>query len=193
MDNFIKELKAAIEQDEKENILKQELTGDIEKDKYAIDSDSAANYFCKLVKENEEEINKINKYVDDELEQIRIRYDNYRNEQISSLEKQNIYYKNMLEMYTHKQLEGKKKKSIKLPYGTLQIRKQQPEIEYNKEALEWLEQNKPEYINITQTKKVDRNKIKKDGFISNSNILYIDEIEVPGVTITERPDKFEVK
>ena len=86
MDNFIEELKAAIEQDEKENILKQELTGDIEQDKYAIDSDSVANYFCKLVKQNEEEINKINTYVDEVLEQIRIRYDNYRNEQIDSLE-----------------------------------------------------------------------------------------------------------
>ena len=193
MDNFIEELKAAIEQDEKENILKQELTGDIEQDKYAIDSDSVANYFCKLVKQNEEEIKKINEYVDNELEQIRIRYDNYRNEQINSLEKENIYYKNMLEVYTHKQLEGKKKKSIKLPYGTLQIRKQQPEITYDKEALEWLEQNKPEYINITQTKKIDKNKIKKDCFISDSNVLYIDEIKVPGVSIIERPDKFEVK
>lgn len=193
MDNFLEELKLAIQQDEKQRILKHDLTGDIEQDRYAIDNDSAANYFCKLVKQNEEKINKINEYVDNELEQIRITYDNYRNEQVDALERQNNYYKNMLEVYTYNQLEGKKKRSIKLPYGTLQIRKQQAEIKYNDEVLNWLEENMPNYIKTKETKSIDKTKLKKDCFISDSNVLYINEIQIPGITIIEKPDKFEVK
>ena len=192
MNNFLEELNAAIAEYEK-NEYEKELTGDIEEDKYVINNDSMANYFCKLIKQLEEKINEINLHTDNEIEKIRIVYDNFRNEEVLKLTKQIDYYTGMLETYAYKSLEGTKKKSIKLPYGTLQIRKQQPEIKYEDEALEWLKENKPEYVTIKETSSINKTKLKKDGFINTDNAMYIDEIKIPGILITERPDKFEVK
>lgn len=191
MDNLLEELKIAIAEDERKGL--NELTGDSETDKRLITDDSKANFFCKIIKQNQEEIDKINSFVDDELEQIRIRYDNYRNEKIDSLQSQIDYFTSLLESYTYNQLENKKAKSIKLPYGTLQIRKQQPVIEYDDSSLEWLKENKPEYINVKISESIDKKKIKKDCYVNSDDVLYIDEEKVPGVSIIHKPDKFEIK
>ena len=199
MDDFLKELQAAVEKEERESMGLQNMTGDAERDRKLIDCDSKADYFIKLIKKEQEEINKINDYVDQEIEKTRIVYDNYRNEEVAKRQKQIDYFKFMLEIYTIDSLEGKKAKSIKLPHGTLQIRKQQPTITVSDETLEWLIKKKPELVK-TETKvktSIDKNKLKKDGFINDSNVMFIEvnnvEVEVPGVTVTQNPDKFEIK
>lgn len=199
MDDFLRELQAAVEKEERESIGLQDMTGDAEQDRRLIDCDSKADYFIKLVKKSQEEIDKINDYVDQEIEKARIIYDNYRNEEVAKRQKQIDYFKFMLETYTIDSLEGKKARSIKLPHGVLQIRKQQPTITVSDETLEWLINKKPELVK-TETKvktSVDKNKLKKDGFINDSNVMFVEvdnvEVEVPGVTVTQNPDKFEIK
>lgn len=199
MDDFLRELQAAIEKEERESMGLQDMTGDAEQDRRLIDCDSKADYFIKLVKKSQEEIDKINDYVDQEIEKTRIIYDNYRNEEVAKRQKQIDYFKFMLETYTIDSLEGKKARSIKLPHGVLQIRKQQPTITVSDETLEWLINKKPELVK-TETKvktSVDKNKLKKDGFINDSNVMFVEvdnvEVEVPGVTVTQNPDKFEIK
>ena len=199
MDDFLKELQAAVEKEERESMGLQNMTGDAEQDRKLIDCNSKADYFIKLIKKEQEEINKINDYVDQEIEKTRIVYDNYRNEEVTKRQKQIDYFKFMLEIYTIDSLEGKKAKSIKLPHGVLQIRKQQPTITVTDETLEWLINKKPELVK-TKTKvekSIDKNKLKKDGFINDSNVMFVEidnvNVEVPGVTVTQNPDKFEIK
>ena len=199
MDDFLKELQAAVEKEERESMGLQNMTGDAEQDKRLIDCDSKADYFIKLIKKGQEEINEINNYVDQEIEKARIIYDNYRNEEVAKRQKQIDYFKFMLETYTIDALEGKKAKSIKLPHGVLQIRKQQPTITVTDETLEWLINKKPELVK-TKTKvekSIDKSKLKKDGFINDSNVMFVEidnvNVEVPGVTVTQNPDKFEIK
>lgn len=199
MDDFLRELQAAVEKEERESMGLQDMTGDAEQDRRLIDCDSKADYFIKLVKKSQEEIDKINDYVDQEIEKTRIIYDNYRNEEVAKRQKQIDYFKFMLETYTIDSLEGKKARSIKLPHGVLQIRKQQPTITVTDETLEWLINKKPELVKTeTKVKKsIDKNKLKKDSFVNDSNVMFVEvdnvEVEVPGVTVTQNPDKFEIK
>lgn len=199
MDDFLKELQAAVEKEERESMGLQNMTGNAEQDRRLIDCDSKADYFIKLIKKEQEEINEINNYVDQEIEKARIIYDNYRNEEVDKRQKQIDYFKCMLETYTIDSLEGKKAKSIKLPHGVLQIRKQQPTITVSDETLEWLINKKPELVKTkTEVKRsIDKNKLKKDGFINDSNVMFVEidnvNVEVPGVTVTQNPDKFEIK
>ena len=119
MDDFLKELQEAVEKEERERLGFDKMTGDASSDSALIDCDSKADYFIKLIKKNQEEIDKINDYVNSELEKTRVTYENYRNEQIESRQKQIAYFQNMLESYAYDAIQGKKTKTIKFLGGNL--------------------------------------------------------------------------
>ena len=73
MDDFLKELQAAVEKEERESMGLQNMTGDAEQDRRLIDCDSKADYFIRLIKKEQNEIDKINNYVDQEIEKARSR------------------------------------------------------------------------------------------------------------------------
>lgn len=77
-----------------------------------------------------------------------------------------------------------KLKTMKLPHGTLKMRKQQPQYEYDEETLlPWAKENLPEAVVIKEA--VAKTPVKK--YVQETGEM------VPGVTITERPEKFSVE
>jgi hypothetical protein len=106
------------------------------------------------------------------------------------------YLDELLEQYHRAVLKDNPKlKTIKLPHGELQIRKQQPEYLKEDSALAvYVKTNRPELL-IPQEPKVDWSTLKKslqatdDGRAVDTETGEI----VPGVSITERPAKFQIK
>ena len=116
--------------------------------------------------------------------------------EIEKVKRRQQYYIRALEDFTRRELEGSNKKSIKLPNGTLAIKKQQPHYEYaDEQFIEWAESYFPELIKVTipePKKTIDKKELKKRSFIDDG-MLFIDGLEVQGVSVEEREEKFEVK
>jgi phage host-nuclease inhibitor protein Gam len=95
------------------------------------------------------------------------------------------YFDGLLLGYMNKlRQEDPKLKTVKLPDGELKIRKQQPEYTYDDDQLlAWAKVHYPEYVQVKET--VYKPDIK-------SHIKETGEV-VPGVTISDRPDKFIVE
>jgi hypothetical protein len=104
------------------------------------------------------------------------------------------WYRSSLEVWARQQNEADPKlKTINLPYGSLKVRAQQPEWTYDDAALlAYLQANRPELVRT----KVEPNKVdlKKAVQVNGAHALDPQTGEIiPGVTITERPPKFELE
>lgn len=105
-------------------------------------------------------------------------------------------YAMRLEMYLReevaKQLEaGKKpKKTIKLPYGNISLKAQQPKFERNEaELLQYAEE--AGFVRVK--KETDWAALKKQCVVADGKLYDMNGECVPGVSVVEQPDKFEVK
>lgn len=77
-----------------------------------------------------------------------------------------------------------KLKTVKLPHGSLKMRKQQPEFQYDEtQLLPWAKENLPEAVVVKES--VAKTPVKK-------HIQETGEM-VPGVQMVERPEKFSVE
>lgn len=95
------------------------------------------------------------------------------------------------EQVAEQQASGKKlKKTIKLPYGTIALKKQQPEFTKDAEAL--LEYAKSvEMVKVKE--EADWAAIKKVSRIHEGKMYDQNGEVIPGVSVFERDDKFEIK
>lgn len=104
----------------------------------------------------------------------------------------------LLEEYHRKIIaENPKRKTIKFPYGTLELRKQPDEWAIDEEVLvPWLLENRPELVIVPPPPepKPDRNGIKKAFTVKDGKAICMDTGEVvPGVAVHERGLKFSIK
>jgi phage host-nuclease inhibitor protein Gam len=111
-----------------------------------------------------------------------------------SLEKEAEYFANLLQVYHRTVLEeNPKAKTIKLPFGTLKARQQQPEYVRDEEKLlAWTKQNRPDAVKVKES--VDWTKLKET--ISNvvDGLAITEDGEViEGVKVVERGVKFTVE
>ena len=192
-EDFIKDLNESISKMEAEE-LNINVTGDEESDREMIQNPQQANYFCKVVNELREERAKTEELINQELKRVQREYEAYKTKELNRIDGQIQYFSGLLESYATKELQNSKKRSIKLPHGTLSIKKQQDKYDYDEEAiLECLKKNKQDkFIKVQTVETVNKKDLKKEGFSHNGK-LYLDNIEVKGVVITSQPDKFEVK
>lgn len=192
-EDFIKDLNESISKMEAEE-LNINVTGDEESDREMIQNPQQANYFCKVVNELREERAKTEELINQELERVQKEYEAYKTKELNRIDGQIRYFSGLLESYATKELQNSKKRSIKLPHGTLSIKKQQDKYDYDEDAiLECLKKNKQDkFIKVQTVETVNKKDLKKEGFSHNGK-LYLDNIEVKGVVITAQPDKFEVK
>ena len=169
---------------------------DIEsEDGILIRNNTDADFYIKLINRLRREIDEINEFVDAELErQVRL-YESYREERLRPIENQIKFYEESLRTYTMNELADSSKKSIKLPNGTLAIRKQQPAYNYNEEeVMQFLKENELEqYITTKTTESLNKKEIKKDFVVNNNNQLVYNNKIVPGASVEFKDDKFEVK
>lgn len=192
-EDFIKDLNECISKMEAEE-LNINVTGNEESDREIIQNPQQANYFCKVVNELREERTKTEELINQELERVQREYEAYKTKEFNRIDGQIQYFSGLLESYATKELQNSKKRSIKLPHGTLSIKKQQDKYDYDEDAIiECLKKNKQDkFIKVQTVETVNKKDLKKEGFSHNGK-LYLDNIEVKGVVITAQPDKFEVK
>jgi hypothetical protein len=192
-EDFIKNLNESISKMEAEE-LNINVTGNEESDREIIQNPQQANYFCKVVNELREERAKTEELINQELERVQREYEAYKTKEFNRIDGQIQYFSGLLESYATKELQNSKKRSIKLPHGTLSIKKQQDKYDYDEDAiLECLKKNKQDkFIRVQTVETVNKKDLKKEGFSHNGK-LYLDNIEVKGVVITAQPDKFEIK
>ncbi len=189
-DDFLADLNQAIKEEEEKAL-------DIdyqEEDNELIKNQAQANYFCKVVAELREEKNKKNELIDQEIQRIKNHYEQFRLKQNNEIDRKIEFLERCLKSFAIKELEGSKKKSIKLPYGTLSFKKQQDKYEYSEELImDWLKNNNyTKYINTKTIESVDKKALKKESHVCNG-YLFIDNNKVDGVTVTKQDDKFEIK
>lgn len=192
-EDFIKDLNECISKMEAEE-LNINVTGNEESDREIIQNPQQANYFCKVVNELREERAKTEELINQELKRVQREYEAYKTKEFNRIDGQIQYFSGLLESYATKELQNSKKRSIKLPHGTLSIKKQQDKYDYDEDAIiECLKKNKQDkFIKVQTVETVNKKDLKKEGFSHNGK-LYLDNIEVKGVVITAQPDKFEVK
>lgn len=158
---------------------------------FSIQSMDQANYIARKLKEVRAEQSEAELTAKRYLSAYQEKVQNWLEKVSNPLKNQEEFYLRLLEDFAAQKLEGSSKKSLKLIEGTLQFRKQTDQYEYEDETLlAFAEEELPEYIKIKPS--VDKSKLKKDGTVRNGQ-LYINDKLVPGVTVTAREDKFDVK
>ena len=174
--------------------LKVKLAGDTEEDgTLLVKNKSDADFYLRQINKLKKQKEEINEFVDQEIErQLRL-YQEYREDRMRPLDNQIAFYENALKTFAMNEYAETNKKTIKLPNGTLAIKKQQPKYVYNDEqVLEFLQENN--YKDYIRTKaEVNKKDLKKNAAVNNNNELIIDGKVVPGVTVIPQEDKFEVK
>ncbi len=167
-----------------------------ESNEYLINDKHQANYFVKLSKQCEEDIQDIQRYVEEERERLMALLDNYLIDQVQAVERRKKFYDDALEAYAHRELDNSNKRSIKLPHGTIALKKQQPHYTYaDADIIEWAKEQHPELVKTTIPEpkvSIDKKKLKEQGTIMDG-LLYIDGVEVPGVQIEIKDDAFSIK
>lgn len=114
------------------------------------------------------------------------RIQDWENAEVGKLQRSLDFFTFLLEsFFLSQRTDDPALKHIKLPHGTIQARKQQPEYEYIEERiLPWAKEILPEAVVVKET--TNKNTVKtwmKENPDKN----------VPGVTVTERPEKIYVE
>ena len=180
-------LKAEVEE------LKVKLAEDVEEDgTLLVKNNSDADFYLRQINKLKEQKEEINKFVDQELERQMRLYQQYREDRIRPLDNQIAFYEEALRTFAMNEYAETNKKTIKLPNGTLSIRKQPPKYIYNdEEVLSFLKENNlNDYIRVKE--EVNKKDLKKATQVNNNNQMIIDGKEVPGVVVVPQDDKFEV-
>jgi hypothetical protein len=107
-------------------------------------------------------------------------------------QKQIDFFKGMLAPYAMTQLAGQKKRSLKLPSGTIGLRSLPVQFEKDDDVLlEWVKANLPGYVAVKES--VVWGELKKTVTVVDGKVLTEDGEIIPGVTATEPSDVFYVK
>lgn len=172
--------------DEEEQIL-----GIEEDEGFKIESIEQANYFARKLREVREERQEAEAAAKEQIEAYKERVDRWLSSVTSPLEYEEERILALLEQFAEEKLSGSNKRSLKLIEGTLQFRKQQPKFEYNDEVLlDYAQAQLPQFIKTKPS--VDKADLKKHVKVKEGKAYLGDDL-VPGITITELPDKFDVK
>ena len=180
-------LKAEVEE------LKVKLAEDVEEDgTLLVKNNSDADFYLRQINKLKEQKEEINKFVDQELERQMRLYQQYREDRMRPLDNQIAFYEEALRTFAMNEYAETNRKTIKLPNGTLSIRKQPPKYIYNdEEVLSFLKENNlNDYIRVKE--EVNKKDLKKATQINNNNQIMINGKEIPGVVVVPQDDKFEV-
>lgn len=190
--DFLNELNSFLEE---ENAKALNIEQDADNN-YLINDMHQANYFIGLSKQCDDEIDQIRLFIAEERDRLLKQLDDFEQQQIESIKKKQLYFNRALEDYTRRELEKSNKKSIKLPSGTLSVKKQQAHYEYDDIAvIEWAQVHYPSLLKVTVPEpktSIDKKELKKITSINNG-ALYLNGVMVPGIEVTEKEDAFSIK
>ncbi len=129
----------------------------------------------------------------------RAKIEDWEKGEAESLNREKDYFTSLLASYHMALLVGDPKaRTIRLPYGLLKCRKQQPEFVRDETALlTWVKANQPDFIKVKES--VDWAEFKKLTALAEPEGINAQVVDtttgmiVEGVTAIIRPDKFEVE
>lgn len=182
-----------------------------EQPKAIIDNDGKANYFMKLYSQILEEEAAVEKFVKEELIRQEELLKEYKAKKLAPISSRKEFFEGILEEYAKRELQDKKVKTLKLPYGELKIKKQQPKWEYDEATMVDSLKNYgfDNFVKETVKYTVPKTEFKKavkvedgEAFIYYEaygedevfgNVALKSKVKIDGVTITPQEDKFEIK
>lgn len=160
-----------------------------ESNEFRITDDLMADWAVEKINAARAERDRLVSLVQEKIEQLQDKRQLY----IVNFEENTSYLRAKLMDYfqTVKTQDTKTMKKYKLVSGTLVLKKQQPLYERDEAALlGWAETTVPELVKVK--KEVSWADLKKQADVSGDKLLLDGEI-IPGVTVIERPDTFEVQ
>ena len=160
-----------------------------ESDEFRITDDLLADWAVEKINAARAERDRLVSLVQEKMEQLEEKRKLY----IVDFEDNTSYLRTKLMDYfmTVKTQDTKTMKKYKLVSGTLVLKKQQSVYERDEGALlAWAETTVPELVKVK--KEVSWADLKKQADVSGDNLLLDGEI-IPGVTVVEREDVFEVQ
>ena len=160
-----------------------------ESGEFRITDDLMADWAVEKINAARAERDRLVSLVQEKIEQLQEKRQLY----IVNFEENTNYLRSKLMEYfmTVKTQDTKTMKKYKLVSGTLILKKQQPMYERDEaKLLTWAEQTAPELVKVK--KEVSWSDLKKQADVSGNKLLLDGEI-IPGVTVVERPDTFEVQ
>ena len=157
-------------------------------------SKSQANFYIKLYNQLLLEEAEMNDLCDAEIERVRKSITLFREKRQIEIDRKKEYFTSILKEYAMTELDGKKAKTIKLPYGNLSFKKQQPKYDYGDETelKAIVKEINPELIKTEIVEKLDKTSLKKNGIVKDGQ-FYLGDTVIPGVTVKPQDDKFEIK
>ena len=167
------------------------LIGDVD-NQYMIKNQDEANIYVRRYKNVIAQMNEIEETSKEALSKYTNKVNVWKESSLAPLQRKLQYYETLLQQYAEHQLEGSNKKSLKLIEGTIGFRTPPVKFNYNdEEVLYWLKQvNASDYLKETTT--INKEALKKAGTIKDDK-FYINDVEVPGITLTKQDKKFVVK
>ena len=156
---------------------------------FRITNDLMADWAVEKINAARAERDRLVSLVQEKIEQLQEKRQLY----MSNYEENTSYLRGKLMDYflTVKTQNTKTMKKYKLVSGTMVLKRQQPLYERDEGALlAWAETTVPELVKVT--KEVSWADLKKQTDISGDKLLLDGEI-IPGVTVVEREDVFEVQ
>ena len=160
-----------------------------ESGEFRITDDLMADWAVEKINAARAERDRLVSLVQEKMEQLQEKRQLY----MSNFEDNTSYLRAKLMDYfmTVKTQDTKTMKKYKLVSGTLVLKKQQPLYERDEAALMgWAEKTVPELVKVK--KEVSWADLKKEADVSGDKLLLDGEI-IPGVTVIEREDVFEVQ
>ena len=160
-----------------------------ESNEFRITDDLMADWAVEKINAARAERDRLVSLVQEKIEQLEEKRKLY----IVNFEENTSYLRSKLMEYfsTVKTQDTKTMKKYKLVSGTLILKKQQPMYERDEaKLLTWAEQTVPELVKVK--KEVSWADLKKQADVSGDKLLLDGEI-IPGVTVVEREDVFEVQ
>lgn len=171
----------------------RELGIEIENERFAITNDEQANFFLRRLQDIRSEKDKINQTCNNEIERFTTKVNNFRAKEILSLDNTENYFNALLEAYAKKQLEGTKKKSFKLPFGTMSFKKGQRKMVYEDETLMSFIKNNNLNEFIRTKEEINKSELKKVVAINDDGIVTYNGQVVEGVTTLPGEESFTIK
>lgn len=160
-----------------------------ESEEFRITDDVMADWAVEKINAARAERDRLVSLVQEKMEQLQEKRQLY----ITNFEESTSYLRAKLMDYfmTVKTRDTKTMKKYKLVSGTLVLKRQQPVYERDEGALlAWAETTVPELVKVK--KEVSWADLKKQADVSGDKLLLDGEI-IPGVTVVEREDVFEVQ
>ena len=152
-----------------------------------------ANFYIKLFNEVVKEEIETEELCKSEIDRVTRGITEFKDKKLSELNKKKEYFSSILQQYASAELEGKKIKTIKLPYGSVSFKKQQPKYIYaaDEELVLAMKSINPELITTKITESVNKAQLKKEGTVKDGK-LFIGDKELP-ISVQEQDHKFEIK